>query len=144
MEVKVYEKKRIIFDIDGTLIQKVDFSNAIEKTLKKIGMYSEENVSIFLSGIPLYEQNYDHYNVKDYLEHFSNLFYKKLDEQFLNVLFGNLKMLVSSENEELIATLCNRLKEMEINAYFKEYYGEKKIKPYKEAYLAACGDKKLE
>lgn len=34
----------------------------------------------------------------------------------------------------------NRLEEMNINLFFTECYGEEKIKPNKEAYLAACGN----
>ena len=40
--------KRLIFDIDGTLIQGVNFIDSIAETLKKIEIYSEENVKLFL------------------------------------------------------------------------------------------------
>ena len=36
----------------------------------------------------------------------------------------------------------NRLNNMGIGKYFRECYGEHIIKPYKQAYLSACGDKR--
>lgn len=31
--------KRLIFDVDGTLIQDVNFISSVEETLKKLGVY---------------------------------------------------------------------------------------------------------
>lgn len=39
--------KRIIFDIDGTLIRNVNFVDAIIKTLEEYHIYSEENLKTF-------------------------------------------------------------------------------------------------
>ena len=40
--------KRLIFDVDGTLITRVSFIHPIQNTLKELQYYSEENVSKFL------------------------------------------------------------------------------------------------
>ena len=63
--------KRLIFDVDGTLITNVKLSGAITRTLRKIEIYSEENLRRFLQAITTYEQTYNNYNRKDYLSHFS-------------------------------------------------------------------------
>lgn len=53
--------KRIIFDIDGTLIRNVNFVDAIIKTLEEYHIYSEENLENFLKSIGTYEENYTSY-----------------------------------------------------------------------------------
>lgn len=50
--------KRLIFDIDGTLITKVNFKKAILNALKKYGIYSKKNINLFLKGILEYENGY--------------------------------------------------------------------------------------
>lgn len=47
--------KRLIFDVDSTLIVGVSFTTAVENTLKELGMYSESNVENFFKGISTYE-----------------------------------------------------------------------------------------
>lgn len=152
--------KRLIFDVDGTLIQGVDFILSVSKTLKKIGCYSEENVKLFFNGINTYEQLYDNYNLIDYTQHMENAINKKLPENFVQTFFDELKTCIPPRNELLIDTIhklsqkyelviltnyfaqsqLNRLNNMGIGKYFSECYGEKIIKPNKQAYLSACGN----
>ena len=83
----------------------------------------------------------------------------KLDEEFLRLLFSNLKNAVLKDNkkvESLIRSLYNnyelvllsnyfeesqrnRLESMNINKYFSEYYVESIIKPNKETYFQTKG-----
>lgn len=154
--------KRLIFDVDGTLITGVNFISSIEETLKKLGIYSEENVQLFLKGIKTYEQIYDNYNIVDYTHHIGNAISQKLPDSFVPTFFEELKLCVPPKNERLIDTIhrlsqqyelvlltnyfaesqLNRLNTMEIGKYFIECYGEHIIKPNKQAYLKACGDRK--
>lgn len=154
--------KRLIFDVDGTLIQGVNFILSVSKTLKKMGCYSEENVKLFFNGINTYEQLYDNYNLIDYTQHMGNAINKKLPENFVQTFFDELKTCISPRNELLIDTIhklsqqyelvlltnyfaqsqLNRLNNMGIGKYFSECYGEKIIKPNKQAYLSACGNRK--
>lgn len=46
--------KRIIFDIDGTLITGVDFSSYVANTLKKYGIEDLEKTKQFLLNIKEY------------------------------------------------------------------------------------------
>lgn len=153
--------KRLIFDVDGTLIQGVNFIDSIAETLKKLEIYSEENVKLFLNGIKTYEQSYNNYNVINYTHHIGNAINKKLPQNFVPTFFDELKMCIPPVNNLLIDTIhklsqeyelvlltnyfaqsqLNRLNNMKIGKYFSECYGEKLIKPNKQAYLSACGNK---
>ena len=154
--------KRLIFDVDGTLIQGVNFISSVEETLKRLGVYSEESVKLFLNGIKTYEQLYDNYNVRDYTQHMGNAINKRLSENFVSTFFDELKMCIPPKNEHLIDNIhrlsqeyelvlltnyfalsqLNRLNNMEIGKYFIECHGEHNIKPNRKAYLDACGDKR--
>ncbi len=150
--------KRIIFDIDNTLICNVHFLEAIQKTLTDLSIYSDENVNHFLEAISNYEKKYKSYKKEDYIEFFSHSLHIPLDEKFLTLFFHYLKDTIPikceveketldylSQKYELVLlsnyfeeSQRNRLKAMGINSYFSEYYGEQCIKPYKESYLMAC------
>lgn len=150
--------KRIIFDIDGTLICNVSFKEAIADTLKEYDLYSEENVVAYLKGIGSYEEKYSSYNKKDYLTHFSDILHTSLNSEFLDCFFDKLKDVVPKEYQKIDKMLQNlsekyelvilsnyfsnsqkaRLKIMNIDSYFSEFHGEKIIKPNQKAYLDAC------
>jgi len=152
--------KRLIFDVDGTLITGVNFISSIEATLKKLDFYSEENVMIFLEAISSYEKVFNNYNKRDYTSHFENALGIKLGDNFLNIFFDELKKCVPLENEKLKTSIgelsksyelvlltnyfkesqLNRLCTMGINNLFSECYGEELIKPNDEIYLKACGN----
>lgn len=152
--------KRLIFDVDGTLICGVNFINSVSETLKKLGVYSEDNVKAFLDGIKTYEQSYDNYNVIDYTIHMGNTINTTFSENFIPTLFSELKTCIPPRNPKLIDTIkrlsqnyemvlltnyfaesqLNRLNNMGIGEYFIECYGEHSIKPNREAYLKACGN----
>lgn len=152
--------KRLIFDVDGTLITNVNFVKAINNTLKKLGVYSKENTKNFLEGIKTYENNYDNYNIDDYTYHISNAINKELSKNFLNIFFEELKNVIPRKNEILFKNIkelsdkyelvlltnyfsesqLNRLNNMNIGHFFIECHGEKLIKPNIEAYITACGN----
>lgn len=154
--------KRLIFDIDGTLIRNVQFKDTISQTLKEIGIYSDDNLEIFLNSIKTYEKYYDNYNATDYLNFFGNQLGINLESNFLEIFFKHLKNAIPNnidEIREIQVTLQylskkyelvllsnyfeksqrNRLEAIGINKYFKKYYGENKIKPYAESYMQAKG-----
>lgn len=156
--------KRLIFDVDGTLITGVNFIDSIRKTLSKLGIYSENNVKLFLEGIKTYEQLYNNYNIKSYTKHFEQVLNNKLPENFVFMFWEELKDAIPPKNNKLIDKISklsqkyelvlltnyfaisqlNRLNNMGIGSFFKECYGEHCIKPNKQAYLEACGNNKVE
>ena len=151
--------KRLIFEIDGTLITGVTFDEAIKNSLMAHGLFSEENLQKYINAISTYEDENYQYEEKKYLQHFSHALGTKIDKDFLNIHFKNLEIYAVPDeiNKELISTieqLCkkyelviltnyfeqpqkNRLKKIGISDYFSEFYGEKVIKPYKQAFLDA-------
>ncbi len=154
--------KRLIFDVDGTLITNVNFISAIESTLKQIGIYSEKNINRFLRAINTYENKFSNYNKNDYLSYFGEVINVKLDDKFIDIFFNELKDCIPINNQTLkyvISELSktyelvlltnyfkesqlNRLNNMEIGNLFSECYGEELIKPNKDIYIKACGKNK--
>lgn len=152
--------KRLIFDIDGTLITERNFISPIEETLKRLGFYSEENVRLFIEANSSYEKVFNNFNKKDYTNYIEKILGIKLGDDFLSIFFDELKKYVPLENEKLKESInklskkyelvllsnffkesqLNRLHTMGINKFFSEYYGEELIKPNDAIYLKACGD----
>lgn len=150
--------KRIIFDIDGTLITGVDFSSFIENALKKYGIKGLKKAEQFLLNIKEYEKTYNCYNRNLYLKFFSGKLGCELDNHFLEIFFQELKKAIPENGEKIKLMLAsldeyelvllsnyfeesqrNRLIAMGINDYFSEYYGESIIKPNELAYRQAQG-----
>lgn len=155
--------KRLIFDVDGTLITGVAFDKAIKGALEKVGAFSEENVQKYITAIGTYEAVNGVYQRERYLRHFSDALGIELDEEFLQGLFGNLAMYaIPVDNSELLKMLDNlskkyelvllsnyfeqsqrgRLETIGVNGYFSEFYGEKVCKPDRQVYLDAIGKHK--
>lgn len=151
--------KRLIFDVDGTLINGVNFIKPIEATLKRLNIYKESNVKSFLEAISTYEKSHNNYNKKDYIKHFENYLGTKLDDKFINIFFEELKKCVPQDTIKLKETIevlaskyelvlltnyfkesqLNRLNTMGIGHLFLECFGEQLIKPNNGIYLKACG-----
>lgn len=155
--------KRLIFDIDGTLITGVSFDKAIRGALERVGALSDENVQKYISAIGTYEIVNGNYQIEKYLKHFSDALGIELDEEFLQGLFGNLaRYAVPENNQELFETIDSlskkyelvllsnyfeqsqrgRLESMGIDRYFSEFHGEKVSKPDRQVYLDAIGNHK--
>ena len=154
--------KRLIFDVDGTLIRGVNFAHSIEQTLDKFNINSKDNIQSFIKGIGTYEQIYNNYNVADYTKHMSTMLKTKLPQNFVPTFFESLKTCVPTDNSAIQQTIqnlskkyelvlltnyfaesqMNRLNNMGIGKYFTECYGEKLIKPNTQAYIDACGNNK--
>ena len=150
--------KRIIFDIDGTLITGVDFSSYVANTLKKYGIEDIEKTKQFLLNIKEYEKTYNSYDRNLYLKFFSNKLGCELNNHFLEIFFQELRKAIPENAEKIKSMLAaineyelvllsnyfeesqrNRLTAMGINDYFSEYYGESIIKPNELDYRQAQG-----
>ena len=115
--------KRLIFDVDGTLINNVNFVLPIENTLKQIGIYSEKNVDRFLRAINTYESKFSSYNRNDYLSHFSKYLNVELNNKFINIFFKELKNCIPLNNQTLknvISELSKKYELVLLTNYFKE------------------------
>ena len=153
--------KRIIFDIDGTIITGIDFYPAICKALQNYGINDMSKAEVFVNNIIEYNKTHSSYERKQYLSFFSDKLGVNLDDNFLSLFFAELKKAVPNDSKRIFDILSslrdyelvilsnyfeesqrNRLKAMVINDFFTEYHGEKIIKPYSEAYLGAAGPHK--
>ena len=82
--------KRLIFDIDGTLVTGINFDKAITKTLLKYNIFSEENKQKFFDAMITYEDNYNEYEKNQYTQYFSKVLGYQFDNDFLDIHFKNL------------------------------------------------------
>lgn len=149
--------KRIIFDLDNTLIPwKKEYNKAIKETLTKFNLsYTAEEIDMV---IDTYESKYDKYTVENFITH-AKSFNIILNKEFILSWLESLKKM-SIENKELkelleylskkyeLVILTNwflesqkgRLENANILQYFKELYGgDNFIKPNPESFLTACG-----
>ncbi len=151
--------KRLIFDVDSTLIVGVNFLPFIEKTLKRYDLLTQKNIEGIFTMIATYESEYSSYTRENYLTHLNKCLGFEVEETWLDAFFEELKNCVPSKNQRLIDAIdglsehyemvlltnffgqsqMNRLNTMGIGKYFSEYFGEELIKPNREIYLKACG-----
>ena len=147
--------KRIIFDIDNTLITGVSFEPYVRNAFIKYGV--EPKVKIFQDNCQLYEELYKKYDKERYAEFYSKVLGEELSVEWVDILLNELqycvpkfhnidKVLDSLSDYELVLlsnyfeeSQRNRLKNMGINQYFSEYYGESIVKPNRDAYMQAIG-----
>ena len=60
-------KKRIIFDLDGTLVDVVDFRESIRKTFEYFGLdYTQDNIEGYYQGMIDYEDYFSYYGFNEY------------------------------------------------------------------------------
>ena len=154
--------KRLIFDIDNTLIRGMNFDVANEQTLKDLNMYTEQNFRLFKKAIQEYEKYHDNYNKEDYFNFLKQTMECFLPPHFIDCFFDNLSFLIPKDATSIeqylqkmarhyeLVLLTNyfkesqirRLEKMNLAKYFPECYGEEKIKPYPESFLLACQNHK--
>lgn len=160
------EKRRFIFDIDGTLLLP-DYS--YEKEFFK-SVLSKENSEIFIPMIPKlleeYENRYRRYDIKKLSRfltvHSGVLITDKIIREWKDAFGDTESKIVDGAIETLeelkrrkkdLAVLTNwfldpqikRLKKAHMKDYFTDFYGgEFVVKPHPQSYKAACGRYKME
>lgn len=150
--------KRLIFDIDGTLVAGVDFRPAQEEMLKRAKIYSKENLSKLVMAIETYEDNFDCYSKINFIKHINSFLDINLEEKYSEEIIEICKDIMIDKNDRIVNLLQelsskyemvilsnffeevqrSRLTKMGINQFFTEYYGEKLIKPNRQVYIDAC------
>ncbi len=153
--------KRIIFDLDNTLIMwKDDYLKAIKETVEKYKI--KESYEYISSLIDKYDDEFESYNKKLMINFINKNIKDKIDINFFSD-FLNKFGYMSDKDLEVIKTLSylskkyelvvltnwfvepqrKRLENAGILKYFKEVIGgEKYVKPSKEAFLNAIGSYK--
>lgn len=149
--------KRIIFDLDNTLIMwKDEYLKAIKETVELYKM--NEDYKYISSLIDEYDDKFKYYDKNLLIEYINKNIKSKIDIKFLNTFldkFGYMSkedkkvidVLDYLSNKYELVVLTNwfkepqreRLKNANILKYFKEVIGgEQYMKPSKEAYILAC------
>ena len=155
--------KRIIFDLDNTLIMwKDEYLKAVQKTIQKYNLNLD---SKYVNDvIDKYETAHDYYDKKMFLDYINGFIEEKINMEFIDDFLYNIGF-CSEPNDKVIKVLeylkqkyelivltnwftepqKNRLKNAKIDKYFKAIFGaEKYRKPLKESFLEACGNNKPE
>ena len=153
-------KKRIIFDIDGTLLESQDFRNSVVMAFERNGIvYKEEDLKRFLDGMSSYEDVNRRYNIRDYYEYLRCFSGLDIDMNFIRDYLHNAELLVDKPaSDDVLETLDylklkydlvvltnffrevqqERLRVAGLDRYFSEVYGgENYIKPSRDAFALA-------
>ena len=151
--------KRVIFDLDNTLIMTESFLIPNQKALQRIGIYDLEKAKLLDYCGDDYEENFSNYNRNDFLNFINQRLNLNLGQEFVDILFDEFRNSVpenfdkerevleylASKYELVILTnyfkeiQASRLKQVGVFHLFKDIFGEDCLKPRKEAYLKACG-----
>ena len=156
--------KRIIFDLDNTLIPFPNFEIGFKSVIDKYNLNITPTYLYKLIGS--YEKYYDIYNYELLLKVLNKDLNRNLDKTFLDDFMdmydsidmklddGTVETLKYLKNKYSLVVLTNwftnsqknRLKKVNILKYFDEVYGGDliKIKPNKESFIKAMGDFKPE
>lgn len=152
------EVKRIIFDLDNTLIPwKSEYLWAFKQALKDFKL----NINPELQGnfIEAYEYTHERYDREAMATYFNEVFHTNINVDFINAWINylggmsekdqKLKQFLQELSKEyelavltnwFAITQFNRLKNAGIVQYFKTIHGgEKYMKPSKESFLNATG-----
>lgn len=154
--------KRLIFDIDNTLIMWKDeyYDYSISNTFKELGIsFDKSFIKHFDEAVDSYEDYYDIYDKEKFVKHLNNNLSIDLPNNFVDIWMKYLSECYEEPSKEFIDTLEylsnkyelvilsnwfrlsqeNRLINMKINKYFtKQIYTENiKNKPNKEAFMEA-------
>lgn len=154
--------KKILFDLDGTLFNLVDFTSYLKKCLDSINFKYDDNVLKRINAsIQDYERNIDHYDYQELNDYIVNFTGYNLPKDFINRYCSIIEHAVPEDINDTIlvleylkdkyylVTLTNWFKEVQdkrlenagILKYFSETYGGNiKTKPHKEAFLNAIKD----
>lgn len=154
-------KRRIIFDLNGTLFETINYESRLKMILNERGIeYSSDNLKKMLAAMQSYEDYYDHYTYLDYAFYLSSVSGLPLDTDFIKYFLSRADILAPDKIEEDVINTLNYLVKkydlvvltnyfayaqydqmayLGISQYFNQVYGgEEIIKPQREAFLRAC------
>lgn len=159
--------KRIIFDIDDTLIKfPKEFEIGYKEVLKKYNLDIEPKVLYKVIGEYETSGKYKYYDVDKLLNLINEKLNIKLGDDFVNDFFSMYNKLITEVDESVIETLKylkdkyelvtlsnwftnsqkERLKCVGIDNYFNEIYGTDIVpmKPLRESFLSVLGNNRID
>ncbi len=157
--------KRLIFDLDNTLILWVDdYTSALKETMEYFNVDTDYlNIDAIVES---QEKIHEIMNKQDFLDDINHACGLNLNMDFIDMLLENQKKLAISNDKALKETMkylsekyeivlltnwytdtqVGRLETAGIAKYFKEFYGGDLgyIKPHPDSFLRAIGSNKIE
>lgn len=157
--------KRLIFDVDDTLIKWEDkYWNTLEEVFQELNIeYDKDLLDKVIVAIGTYEQEHQYYNKQTMLEHINKVTSHNFNMNFLDTALKDFGKCVPKKDKSLINTLnylskryelvvltnwfedaqILRLKNFEIESYFAKVFASEnfKVKPNKESFITAMEDK---
>ena len=155
--------KRIIFDVDNTLIDwKNEYNDTYKYTLDELGInYTEEDILELDKIVDTYDKDNEYFDKQKMVDYINDKYKIKLPNNFVDVWMKYLCNCYCDDDKKVIPTLeylskkyelavlsnwfsysqIERLKNIGIYNYFNElvFTEEIKNKPNKEAFIKACG-----
>ena len=96
-------KKRIILDVDGTLIPTPDYKIAIQSSFDDLGIfYTENDVTNFIKAMSSYEDKHESYNYDEYLKYVRYFLGKNMDKSVLDNYFKHTERLIPQKPDLII------------------------------------------
>lgn len=151
--------KKILFDIDGTLICNVDYIKYSQAAFYEFGIHDDAAIWTFNHSYEAYETAIGRYNRELFAKYMSNRIKWYLNQEFVDLLFKHLGKAVNGDPDELKKMLDrfdkyelvivsnffeqvqkDRLTTLGINEYFTSYHGEDACKPRLKPFIEALGD----
>lgn len=154
--------KRLIFDLDGTLLCNVNFDIYVNRAFVDVGIEAtEEDLRVFQNTLALYEEYEKQYKKDILLEYLRRELNIDLPSDFIDYFLEELYFAVPQQLEDglidildylkdkySLVVLTNWFKDSQVERlrnsylldYFDDVYGGDEIKkPDKMAYIRACG-----
>ena len=161
--------KRVIFDIDNTLIPwEQEYYSEIKNVLDELNVeHTEQDYIEIQKAFSEYENEYYTFNRKTMMEYINKYTKKNYPEEFIYEITKKWGSCVPEKSDENIIKLLEylktkyelviltdwyedqqseRLQKLDILKYFQKVYSAEKTKrkPFKEAFMQALGDNKSE
>ena len=160
--------KKIIFDVNNTLIPFEGYQTSIIATFNEINKsYSIRDLQVIINSINDYTKYFSIYDIQLFKYFIEERLHKKLPNNFLDIWFEQIIKYIPKENNiDLIKILRKLSKRYELSAftdfftevqtkllesyeilcYFNEVIGTDiyKVKPYHDGFISICGNYKPE
>lgn len=156
-------KKRVIFDIDGTLIPMMDFNKPFDDCLNDMNIrHDKTTLELFDKAAKTYERNFENYNFNDYYNYIKKTINIDINEEVIKRYFEYASKVVPSHVDKyvldtldylkskydlviltnyFVSVQLERIKLLGLDKYFSAIYGgEVYTKPNEEAFLISCGN----